>query len=452
MTGRLSLPAVREAVRAQLWPVPVSGVLLAVAAGVGLPRLDARTNDDLPVEVTSYLFGGGAGAAREILSVIAGSLITVTALTFSLTVVTLQLASSQFSPRLLRTFSRDRFVHTTLAVFLATFTYTLMVLRTVRSADEDGEGGFVPQASVTLALLLALASVVTLVLFLAHLARQIRVETILQNVHDETSATVRQQLDEYDPKRIREPVSLPKSSVLTLVAGSSGFLLRVDEPALVAAAVEADATVVIDRMPGDWLVAGTPVGHAWPYHPSGAFASDALADAVRRAVVTGHERTSAQDVAYGLRQITDVAVKALSPGINDPTTAVHALGHSAALLCEFTGRDLSPRLLRDEDGHPWAVLAQPDLVQLLDLAVAQPRHYGASDPAVIRRILSLLREVAWMTRTPDQRQAVLDQLAWTRRVMAQQNHDQQEVDDLLDAAASVDQALAGQWPPDPLPS
>jgi len=116
------------------------------------------------VAVTSYLFGGGAGAARENLSVIAGSLITVTALTFSLTVVSLQLASSQFSPRLLRPFTRDRFVHTTLAVFLATFTYTLMVLRTVRSADEDGEGGFVPQASVTLALLLALASVVTLVL------------------------------------------------------------------------------------------------------------------------------------------------------------------------------------------------------------------------------------------------------------------------------------------------
>jgi len=144
----LSPGSVREALRTQLWPVPTLGVLLALALGVGLPRLDARVDDHLAGGVSFYLFGGGSEAARMVLSVIASSLITVTSLTFSLTVVTLQLASSQFSPRLLRTFSRDRVVHFTLALFLATFTYALTVLRTVRTSTAE-QSVVVPQMAVT---------------------------------------------------------------------------------------------------------------------------------------------------------------------------------------------------------------------------------------------------------------------------------------------------------------
>ena len=176
--------ALRDAWRVQLWPVPTLGVALGVAAGVGLPRLDAAVDDRLPASLAVHLFGGGADAARAVLSAIAGSMITVTSLTFSLTVVTLQLASSQYSPRLLRTFSRDRVVHGTLALFLSTFVYALTVLRTVRTAADE-QATFVPQLSVTLAFVLALASVLALVGFLAHLTGQVRVEAVLRNVHAE---------------------------------------------------------------------------------------------------------------------------------------------------------------------------------------------------------------------------------------------------------------------------
>ncbi|NGP09706.1 DUF2254 domain-containing protein, partial [Rhodococcus sp. 14C212] len=155
-----------EAVRSRLWPVPAAAVLLAVLAGIGLPELDAAVDARLPPSVAGYLFGGGADAAREVLSAIAASLITVTSLTFSLTLVTLQLASSQYSPRLLRTFAADRVVQRTLALFLATFTYALTVLRTVRSDTDDADGtAFVPQMAMTTAYLLTVASVLALVLF-----------------------------------------------------------------------------------------------------------------------------------------------------------------------------------------------------------------------------------------------------------------------------------------------
>ena len=140
--------ATADAWRTQLWPVPTLAVAAAVALGVGLPRVDAHIDDELPASVTAYLFSGGPEAARTVLSVIAGSLITVTSLTFSLTVVTLQLASSQFSPRLLRTFTRDRLVHVSLGLLLGTFMYAVTVLRTVRASLSDHEA-FVPQLAVT---------------------------------------------------------------------------------------------------------------------------------------------------------------------------------------------------------------------------------------------------------------------------------------------------------------
>ncbi len=445
---RAVLSALRDGMRTQLWPLPTVGVGLAVVLGVGLPRLDARIDPRLPSGVTIYLFSGGANAARSVLSAVASSLITVTSLTFSLTVVTLQLASSQFSPRLLRTFTRDRFVHVTLALFLATFTYALTVLRTVRTAA-DGQQVFVPQLSVTVAFVLALASVVGLVLFLAHLAREIRVETMLETVHTDASATIQQLLPERDPATHGDPTPPPPAGAVPLPAGSSGFLVRVDEAALLAAAVEADAILWVDRLPGSSLVAGTPLGVGWP---RGAAQFDAdtwtrLCDRVRASISTGFERTQVQDVAFGVRQLTDVATKALSPGINDPTTAVHALGHSSALLVELAGREMGARLLRDEHGVVRVTLRRPDLADLLELAIAQPRRYGATDPAVLSRLSWLLYELAWVVRQPEQNQAVADQLTRLRATTDAQNFDPAERAHLDTLTDRVQQALAGRWTP-----
>lgn len=444
LTARLD--GLREGLRTQLWPLPALGVLLAVGLGVVLPRLDARVDEDLPPSVTDYLFGGGPDAARTVLDAVAGSLITVTSLTFSLTVVTLQLASSQFSPRLLRTFMRDRFVHITLALFLATFTFALTVLRTVRSPEEGA--AFVPQLSVTVAFVLTLASVVALVLFLAHLATEIRVETMLRNVHADASDTLRQVLGSpaTGDGSADLPVRPPGSS-WPVTARSSGFLVRIDEQALLAAAEHAEAVVAFDRSPGSWLVEGTPVAAAWPCAGPGIVPADAvgLADRMAEALSIEPERTSEQDVAYGLRQLADVTAKALSPGINDPTTAVHALGHTSALLCELSACDLGPRLLRDEQDRVRVVLRRPSFAELLELAMTQARRYGAGDPVVMARLVALLQEVAWTVRLPDQRTAVREQLARLRVTAAAQDFDSSERGRLAVLGEQVEHALDGRW-------
>ncbi len=437
----------RDALRTQLWPMPVLAVGCAIAAGIALPRLDAHFDRPLTDTASFYLFGGSADAARTVLGAIASSLITVTSLTFSLTVVTLQLASSQFSPRLLRTFTRDRFVHVTLALFLATFTFALTVLRTVRTAA-GGQVQFVPKASVTLAFLLALASVVFLVLFLAHLVGQIRVETMLREVHADASDAITAVLA--IPATGRPEVTTlprPPPTPLLLIAAKSGFLTRIDEQAILNAAIEADAVIVIERLPGNWLIAGTPIGAAWP--STGKPFTDDCRDRVQAdaaaAVSTGFERTAVQDIALGLRQLTDVANKALSPGINDPTTAVHALGHSAALLCELAAHDPGSRILTSPAGDIRVILHRPDLTELLDLAISQPRRYGASDPDVLTRLYQLLRELAWSTRMPSHHQAITAQLARLQATAAAQDFDAYERAHLAAAASHVEAALHHHW-------
>jgi len=439
---RAVLSSVRDTVRTQLWPLPVLGVVLAVAAGVGLPVVDSAIGDQLPLLLSQLLFGGDGNAARSVLGAVASSLITVTSLTFSLTVVTLQLASSQFSPRLLRTFTSDLFVQATLALFLTTFTYALTVLRTVRG----GSDVFVPRLSVTVSYVLAIASVLGLVLFLAHLAALIRVETMLCYVHADATATVGAVLAERrDPQdSMAAPVPPPDSEVL--FAASSGFVTSLDEADLVTAAQAAGAVVLLDVSPGHSVVTGTPIGEAWS--EDGPLAENTLAElrsAVAGAVRVGPERTAAQDIGFGLRQLTDVTNKALSPGINDPTTAVHALGHISTLLCELADRDLGPSLLRDRtdddaDRRVRVVVMRPDFAELVDVAIAQPRRYGASDPQLLARLFALLAEIGWRAH-PEQRPVVSHQLARLRQTVEAEGFDTAELATLRAAGRRVERAL-----------
>lgn len=443
--------ALADAARTRLWPLPTVAVAVAVAIGVFLPLAEDTYDHVLPRWVSAYLFSGGGDAARAVLEAIAGSLITVTSLTFSLTVVTLQLASSQFSPRLLRTFARDRFVHGTLALFLGTFVYALTVLRTVRTGSAPGSE-FVPHVSVTLAFLFAIASVIGLVLFLAHLARQIRIETIMRDVHRETLRTVRQVFDAEPALDVVDATpSMPAVGALPIPATSSGFFLQADDAALLEAATEADAVLLIDRKRGDSLVAGVPFALAWPRDPSASLPSTVgatLAESTANAIQYGFERTSVQDVGYGFRQLVDVAMKALSPSVNDPTTAVHAIGHLSALLREVATRDTGTRLLRGDDGTVRVIERRESFAELLDLSVSQPRRYGSAELTVLERLLWLLREVAWATRRADQRAAIEHQLGILVHTVRTADYLDSEREQLLGLAETVRESLAGRWPHD----
>ena len=412
MNGRAA--QVLDTMRTQLWPLPALAVVLAVVMGVALPALDSAVDGELPENVGVFLFSGGPEAARSILQAISGSLITVTSLTFSLTVVTLQLASSQFSPRLLRTFTSDRFVHGTLALFLAAFAFALTVLRTVRD-EGSGNTAFVPEISVTVAFALAIASVVGLVLFLAHLAREIRVETMMRRVNLETQETIDRVFA--DDRPTQGPGPVPASRAVPINSYSSGFLTSVDKDALLRTVTTCGAVVRLDLPPGSSLVVGVPFATAWALDKGTALGEEAretLTQEVNAALATGFERTNVQDVGFGFRQLVDVAVRALSPGINDPTTAVHVIGHLSDLLCRLADKNPGAEHLTDDDGRIRVVLSLPTLRDLLDMAMDQPRKYGAADPAVADRLLGLLHELTWCDPKGQYREEILEHLEQMR--------------------------------------
>ena len=393
--GRTGLVSyVRERTRNSLWPLPVLAIGIAVALGAGLPALDGMLGEPGGDHPLRFAFGGGPSAARDVLAVIAGSLISVTGLTFSFTVVALQLSSSQHSPRLLQTFVTDRVVQVTLAQLVGTFVYALTVLRTVRAEDSaSGADAFVPRLSVTVGFGLALVSVVALVLFLAHLARSLRVETMLRDVHDEARRAFDGELTaEGTVDAAPEPV--PGAATPACV-DSSGFVVDVDPDPIVRAARAADVVVVLCRRIGDSVVAGTPVAHVWPRRPGGTADLDGIERSLARGVRLAFERSPTRDIAYSLRKVVDIAVRALSPGTNDPTTAVHALSHVSALLCDLATRPLQPSCFADSDGVVRLRIPQWDIRALLQLGLEEPLQFASGQPAVLRRTSALIREVAW---------------------------------------------------------
>lgn len=449
MTGGTGRPGPGAAFLARmgrsLWPWPVVAAVAAVGLGVGLPALDSVLEEPGGDHPLTFVFGGGPSAARDLLAAIAGSLISVTGLTFSFTVVALQLSSSQHSPRLLQTFVTDRVVQATLAQLIATFVYALTVLRTVRSEDATSSGdAFVPRLSVTVGFVLTFVSVIALVLFLGHLARSLRVETMLRDVHDEASETYARELPPAGAQPAA-PVVLPAGTPNVVLAETSGFVIDVDEDAIVQAAVGADVTVVLAPRIGDSVVTGIPLAHVWRHAAASAQGIEDVERAVRRAVGLGFERSPDRDVAYSLRKVVDIAVRALSPGTNDPTTAVHALSHVSALLGELVTRPPHTTACRDGDGSLRLVVPARRVRELVQLGLEEPLQFATGQPAVLRRMAALLRELAWRApRGPgdDDLRSYLGRVAELARESA--SVDRTETDRW---EQEFRDALAGRWLP-----
>ena len=427
--------------RGSLWPLPLLFVTAAVALGVLMPVLDGYFGTGEEGTPLGFVFGGGPAAARDLLAAIAGSLISVTGVIFSLTVVALQLGSSQYSPRLLQTFATDPVVQTTLGQLTGTFVYALTVLRTVRTpeATVSGESSFVPRLSITLAFLFALGSVAALIFFLGHLARSLRVEVMLRDVHDEAIGSVRRAAEEPD----EPPVGLPPGPGITIEAVTSGFLVAVDEQRMLEQARAQDAVVALSPRMGDSVVAGTPLAHVWSRSGAPLRDLEELARAVTGAVDVSHERTPEEDPAYSLRKIVDIAGRALSSGINDPTTAVHALSHISALLGDLLPRYSVVSVRRDDDGAVRLVLPRWTAQALLRLGLEEPLEYAGGQPAVLRRIAGLLRELAWRLRNQGL-DAELHALVDRTAKVAVETTSVDEREAALWRSAVVD-ALAGRW-------
>jgi uncharacterized membrane protein len=423
------------ALRATLWFWPF--VVAVVSLVVTILLLMVRPDPGLPW--ATWMWPSGVDAATTLLQAVASSIMTATTLIFSLTVVALQLASQQFSPRLLREFVRDRVTQVVLAILVSTFVVSVTGLR---GMDSDRP---LPVLVPALVLVMGIGSALALLFFVGHIVKSLRVDTMMVSVHGEAAKTTRQAYPEYGDQSNELDPGLPGPEGGTLVASRrSGFVKAVRPEALVQAATEHRIFVRVGVRPGDQVTAGTPLASIWTDaggDVSGSVA-DRMSEVVAGAVEMGFERTLEQDAALGLRQLTDIAVKAISPAINDPITAAHAVGYCADLLVQLQGRRLGPQQHDDEHGEPRVVTPDRDHRYYLDLVCAPVRRFGCSEPLVLTALLRLLRDCAANARDDTQRGQIRDQVGLILESM-DAHMLSYDADAVRDLAARVELALQG---------
>ena len=357
-----------RALLASLWFLPVLMLFVSVVAGVVLVELHGVADDDL-AERWPRLFGASAEGARSMLSAIATSMITVAGVVFSITVVALSLAASQYSPRILRNFMSDRATQAVLGAFVSIFAYCLVVLRTIRGADE---GGFVPSLAVLGGVFLAFVGVLLLIYFVHHVALSIQVASILERIAAETNEAIERLFPDpvgsgTDTDGVTNAGGFQRAHPVDVCATRTGYLVSVDGDALLAWAERRSVVVeVVPRM-GDFVVARLPMLRL---HGDAGLSADldrGDTDALLACFEIGRQRTVHQDTAFGLQQIVDIAMKALSPGINDPSTATSCVDQLSALLVGVADRRM-PSSCRATRGVVRVVAQGVDFESMLSLA------------------------------------------------------------------------------------
>ena len=416
--------------RSSFWFLPALIVLGTIALASALVAVDA-TGDLRFVRKLPMLFGAGAAGARGLLSVVAGSMVTVAGVVFSITLVALSLTSSQYTSRVLRNFMSDRINQVVLGVFVGIFAYCLVVLRTIRGGDE---GPFVPALAVLGALILAFVGIAFLIYFIHHIAIAIQASSIIAAAAAETLATVNRlfpedlavDADESDAGGI---ASHPELRWIAVPSYRSGYIESVDESSLSRMAERSGSLLRMERGIGEFVTEGMPLVSV-----AGPAALDEKTPAMLRDIyVIGRQRTLRQDAGFGIRQIVDIAMRALSPGINDSTTALMCVDYLGAILARLASRRIAASGHVDE--RKLRVITRgPRFERLLGEAFDQIRLSAEGNLAILLGQLRALETVAFMTVNLRRHKTLREQVeligAAARRAATSQ-HDRAEVEALL---------------------
>lgn len=323
MRGRLF--GVWDQVRASYWFVPSLMALAAALLSEAALSLDHEISGRM-VAGPDWLYSGSPEGARQVLSAIAGAIITVAGTTFSITIAALSLASSQFGPRLLRNFM-NRGNQVVLGTFTSTFLYCLLVLRTIRGTEDTR---FVPHVATSLGVGLAIVSVGVLIFFIHHSAQSIQVSHIIDRVGTDLDKSLRKMFPE-SPVQADLPAVLPTSPPIEIAADEGGYVLSIDTSAIERLTKNRGIVQLLVR-PGDYVIVSQSLAHVW------LCADPQIHRKIRNSIGFGLQRTSYQDVEFGFLELSEVAVRALSPGINDPFTAMMCLDRIAASMTLLSKR------------------------------------------------------------------------------------------------------------------
>ncbi|HZW39167.1 MAG TPA: DUF2254 domain-containing protein [Ignavibacteriaceae bacterium] len=389
--------------KSSLWFFPsIIIFLFSLTAFISI-LIDVVFNRELN-DMKLAIFGSSAEGARGILATIAASMITVAGVVFSITIVALSLTSSQYSSRVLRNFMKDHNNQFVLGVFIGIFAFCLIVLGTVRG-QEDLK--FVPKISVLLAVILSFLGIGVFIFFIHHIASSIQASQIISNIYNETMDIINEVFPdalnaEQEEENERNKIKwMEDDNFYTVVADKSGYIQKIDKNLLLKSAKHYDIVLRVEVPVGTCLIESTPYisiqGKKKP--------DDEVIKSLRNALTIDKQRTIEQDPAYGIRQLVDVALKALSPGINDTTTAIMCIERLTAILCRITERKINNCIIRDE-GTIKVIIEELDFTDYMDEAFNQIRDYGTNNIVVLRKLSWAFKNIKFFVSTPHGRDSI----------------------------------------------
>lgn len=396
-----------DRIRSSFWFIPIIMAVGAVTLAFVTAAFDSRVTDWLR-RTLGWTFVEGAAGASTVMGTIAGSMITIAGVVFSMTLVALSLASSQFGPRMLRNFMSDTTTQVVLGTFVATFLYCLLVLRTIRRVEEVL---FVPHLSVLLGVVLAVVSVGVLIYFIHHVSVSLQANEIVARV----SRELIEGIDRVFPEQIGRgapqiPAKPPDASFINAFdrearpvgAIGDGYLQFIDSDVLLALAMEEDVVLRLERTPGHYVVADRPLVLVWP----GDRATDKLIAQIRSAFILGNQRTPRQDIECAINQLVEIAVRALSPGLNDPFTAIVCVDHLGSALSRLAQREMPSPYRHDEQDQLRLIASAVSFPMIADAAFDQIRQYARSSAAVTIRLLETIAMLAEFAHRAEDRAAL----------------------------------------------
>jgi uncharacterized membrane protein len=389
----------REALRTNLWVVPVVetvGVVLLFAVTYTVDRAAYNGTIQLP----SWVLSGTSDVARVLLATVAAAIITVVGIVFSITIVALTLASTQFGPRMLRNFVRDPGTQIALGTFVASFCYAMIALVSVGGGPH---GEFVPHLSITVTLTFTLLDVAVLIFFFNHIASMIQLPVVIAKI----AATLDAEIGGFEHdgdfgvgaargRSHEELLAQLTESGAPIRTPRSGYLQVIRHDTLVKIAAKADAVVQLPYRPGHFVVAGQVIARVWPPE-----AAASVEDRLALGHVTGAYRTLPQDISFGFDQLVEIALRALSPAVNDTFTGMTCVDWIADCLVRLSTSWHPHRIRRDAEGNIRVIAFQPDFDRIVERCFDTIRQAAIGMPAIMIRQLEALAKV--IEQTPDRR-------------------------------------------------
>jgi uncharacterized membrane protein len=396
----------REALRTNLWLIPTVEVVLAAALFAGTYALD-RAAYRGALTFPTWIYGGTADGSRQVLTGLAAAVITVVGLVFSITIVTLTLASTQFGPRMLRNFIRDRITQLTLGTFVATFAYAVL---TLISISPGPHGDFVPHLSITISLALVAVDLAVLIVFIDHIAKSIQLPQVIASIAGDLSRAIEASYSEQRAVELRAGPST--SEMLRRIdesgdlvrARASGYLQFVRLDTLMGIAARTHAVIRLLHRPGHFVSEGQPLAVVWPSE-----AAPKVARALDRAHATGPHRTLAQDLSFAVDQLVEIAIRALSPAVNDTFTALTCIDWLGDSLGKVFAHWSPVTVHRDQRGNLLVITVAVSDRRLLERAFEKIRQASHGMPAVMIRQLEALARVMRSSSSDAQREVILEQ-------------------------------------------